>query len=89
MADKLYQAWFQAKQMLEDYTAGGIGALITAGGSSNLIADGSETDGRNRISGDNVFNLVTAVEEFIDYVEGGAVTTADRQVVITLPHVNG
>ena len=34
-----------------DYTAQGIAALVNAAGASQVIADGSATDGRPRITG--------------------------------------
>lgn len=87
MADALYQTYWQAKQFLTDYNADTIGSLINDAGSSNLITDGSETDGRTRITGGDIYNLITAVTAFIAFVENGAVATADRTVVITKPHV--
>lgn len=88
MADSLYKAYWQAKQFLLNYNSDSIGSLINDAGSSNLVADGSEADGRTRITGGDIYNLVTAATAFIAFVEGESVATADRTTVITKPHVN-
>lgn len=88
MADRLYSAWVEAQSVLQEYTSTNIGSLINDAGSGNLIADGSETDGRTRLTGGDIFNLITALTAYVAYVENGAVATADRRDVITKPHVN-
>lgn len=89
LADRLYQAYYESKEVLADYTAGDIGTKINDGGASNFIGDSSDMDGRTRITGGDVYNFITALQQFVAYVEGTAVTTADRTTVITKPHVNG
>lgn len=88
MADVIYSAYFRAKSVLADYNAGNIGTLIDNEGAGELIADGSATDGRTRITGGDIYNFITACQELVDYVEGGAVATLDRNTTITKPHVN-
>lgn len=88
IADKLYSAYYHAKSVIADYNAGDIGSKIDAGGAGNLIDDGSSVDGRTRITGGDVYNIITALQEFVDYYEGGVVTQADRTTVIAKPHVN-
>lgn len=88
MMDRLYSAWMQAVEVNQDYVSGGIGALITAAGSTETIADGSATDGRNVITGDDVLNAITAMNAYVSMVTGAAVSTLDRKDVITKPHVN-
>lgn len=88
MADKMYGAYYKAKSVVQNYNTDGIGALISAAGASNLIGDGSDVDGRTRISGDDIINFITALSAFIAYIENGAVSTANRIDVITKPHVN-
>lgn len=88
MAEHIYSAYYSAKIVLQAYNSGAIGSKIDAAGAGNLISDGSANDGRTRITGGDIYNLITACEELIDYVEGNAVTTANRVDVITKPHVN-
>lgn len=88
MADVIYSAYYRAKSVIADYNAGDIGTKINNEGPSELIADGSATDGRTRITGGDIYNFIGACQELVDYVEGGAVATLDRQVTITKPHVN-
>ena len=87
-ADRLVSTYWAAKELLSNYNAGNIGSLIDTGGAGNLIADGSEADGRTRIVGGDLYNLITAATAFVVFVEGGVVATADRLTVITKPHVN-
>lgn len=88
LADKVHKAYHVAKDVLTNYNTAGIGALVSAAGSSNLVGDGSAVDGRTRISGDDILNFITAMTALVAYVEGGAVGTLDRQSVITKPHVS-
>jgi hypothetical protein len=89
LADAFFQVYYRAKAANQEYNANAIGSLINAAGSGNLITDGSETDGRTRIAGGDVYNSVTFWQAFIAFVEGNAVTTAARLDVITKPHVHG
>lgn len=89
IADSLYKAYYKTKAFLEDYNSGNIGSKINDAGSSNLIADGSDVDGRTRIVGGDIYNLITAAQAFIDFIEGNAVATLARLDVIAKPHVNG
>lgn len=86
-ADQLYQAYYFAKQVLLEYNAGDIGTKIENAGAGEMLSDGSATDGRTRLTGGDIYNMVTALQEFVDYVEGGTVTQADRTTVIAKPHV--
>jgi hypothetical protein len=88
IADSLYSAYFRSKSILEDYASGQIGSLIDSAGASELVADGSDSDGRTRITGGDIYNIITALEQFVNFIEGQAVTTADRTDVISKPHVN-
>jgi len=87
VADRFYQLYFRCKQLLANYNAGDIGTKITLAGAGELIADGSDLDGRTRITGGDVFNLITAATAFVAFVENGAVPPANRIDVITKPHV--
>ncbi len=90
LCDALYKAYYKSKSAIEDYYNGGdIGTKIDTAGAGNLIADGSDSDGRTRITGGDIYNIITALEHFVSYVEGNAVATAARLDVIAKPHVNG
>ena len=88
MADILYSSYYRALAVINDYNSGDIGSKINDAGAGNFVGDGSDLDGRTRITGGDIYNFITALQELIDYVEGGTVTTADRRQVITKPHVN-
>jgi hypothetical protein len=61
IADLLVSTSAKVDAWIADYNAGGIGTLITAAGASENIADGSEVDGRQRITGTKVINLRAAL----------------------------
>lgn len=86
-ASKLRDVYWESKRVLEEYNNTGINAKVTAAGSTQVLSDGSQIDGRSRITGDDLFNFVTALQQFVLYVENGTVTKADRTGVITKPSV--
>ena len=88
MADRMFSLYLESQAFLAEYTAGDIGTQIDTAGAGEILVDGSAVDGRTEITGGDIYNLVGAVQEFIDFVENGAVTTADRVTTITKPHVN-
>jgi len=89
VCDDLYQVYYKAKSIIQDYNSGSIGSLINAAGAAEILSDGSATDGRTQITGNDIYNVITALSQFVAYVEGTSVSTADRREVITKPHVNG
>lgn len=84
LADLLFKAYYKALELDQNYVANNIGTLIDAGGASNLLNDGSLTDGRTRISGGDIYNFVTLISDLITFLE-----SPGRLDVITKPHVNG
>jgi hypothetical protein len=63
LADELFKAYNLITAFVAEYNAQGIGALITAAGASQIIADGSLTDGRSRITGGDIFLLKTYADD--------------------------
>ena len=53
------------------YLARDLSTIINDGGSTELIADGSATDGRTRCAGGDVFNLVTLMGDFQTFLTQG------------------
>lgn len=88
ICDKLFSVWKDSGETIQEYNSGNIGSLINDAGAGNNIADGASVDGRNILTGGDVYNVITALQQLINYVENAAVTTADRRDVITKPHVN-
>ena len=86
--DDMYSLYYKCKALVADYTAANIGSLINAAGDGNLVDDGSATDGRTRITGGDIYNVLTWAQQIVNFVENQAVTTADRASVISKPHVN-
>lgn len=82
IADKLYGAYYAAKNTHLEYFNQGIGGIIDAGGASNIIADGSSTDGRSQITGGDIYLLIGILEGFMAFLEanGRLAKLADIQV---------
>lgn len=57
--------------IIAEYNAKGLGTIINDGGSSNLIADGSASDGRTRVAGGDVYNLITLLTDLQTFVTQG------------------
>jgi hypothetical protein len=74
----------RVKAAKAEYIARNLGTIINDGGASNLIVDGSASDGRTPVTGGDVYNIQT----FFNNVEAvfDAVGVAD---VIAKWNVNG
>jgi hypothetical protein len=83
IADKLAEIDRDIAVIQEEYHAKNLGTVINDAGSSNLIADGSETDGRTRLTGGDVYNMVTLLSDLQGFVTEG------RRDVIAKWQVNG
>jgi len=62
IADKMAALYYALVAYQNDYAAEGIAAKIVAAGAGETVADGSDTDGRPRITGTTLqnFNAVVA-----------------------------
>lgn len=57
MADQVERFCSMLDAWLTDYGAQGIATLIAAEGASNNVGDGSDIDGRQRVTGTEIINL--------------------------------
>jgi hypothetical protein len=48
--------------LLETYNQRDLGTVINDGGAGNFVADGSASDGRTRVTGGDVYNLITQIQ---------------------------
>lgn len=64
------------------YNARDLGTIIEAGNAAELIADGSETDGRTRVVGGDVYGMITLINDFNLFMTQG------RQDVLAKWRVN-
>ncbi len=83
LADRLQTLALDAPLTEAVYTARNLGTIISDGGSSNLIADGSAVDGRTRCTGGDVWNLITLLQDLQTFLTQG------RKDVIAKWQVNG
>jgi hypothetical protein len=65
------------------YLARDLATPIEAVGAGNLIADGSQSDGRTRCTGGDIYNLVTLLTDFQTFMTQG------RKDVVAKWKVNG
>lgn len=64
----MFQLVHHAERAVGEYNQRDLGTIINAGGASELIADGSQTDGRTRVAGGDVFNEVTLMQDFLTFM---------------------
>lgn len=83
VADLLVQIDARSSDSIETYNARNLGGVIDAAGAGNLITDGSETDGRTRVVGGDVYNMVTLLQDFQTWLTQG------RKDVLSKWKVNG
>ena len=60
------------------YLARDLATPIEAAGAGNLITDGSQTDGRTRVSGGDIYNLVTLFTDFQTFMTQGRRDVLDK-----------
>jgi hypothetical protein len=87
LGDKLTQLIILTETALTEYNARNLGTIINDAGSSNLITDGSETNGRTRVAGGDVYNLNTLLGKFVEFIDDPAFP--GRRDVIAKWNVNG
>ena len=83
LADMLVRLNIRAAGASATYLARGLQSQINAAGSSNFVTDGSGTDGRTRVTGDDIFSFVTLLDNFVTFM------TQDRKDVLAKWKVNG
>jgi hypothetical protein len=81
LADQVERLRYAVVAYQADYLAQAIAAKITAAGASEVIVDGSATDGRSIITGTSLTNLKAAVDKMVtnltvDLVSGVGTTVA-------------
>ena len=83
IADLLTRLNIRNAAAVASYNARDLVTIINAGGSTNLITDDSETDGRTRCTGEDVFNFVTLLSDLSTFMTQG------RKDVLAKWNVNG
>ena len=65
LVNKLQNILLSAQQFQTDYANQSISSQITTAGGANLMADGSDVDGRPRVSGTQIQNLKAAIDQIV------------------------
>jgi hypothetical protein len=84
IGDRLNALDIRTAAAVAEYNARNLGTVINDGGSSGPVIDGSATDGRTVVTGGDVFNLITMVQELQTFF-----AVAGRRDVIAKWNVNG
>jgi hypothetical protein len=84
LGDKLKALDLRSAAGIAEYNARDLGTVINAGGSSGPVLDGAAVDGRTIVTGGDVFNLVTLLQDLQTFF-----AVAGRRDVITKWNVNG
>jgi hypothetical protein len=83
-ADAMARLDLIAPGIAAEYNQKLLGTVIDSGGSSNLVADGSAVDGRTRVAGGDVYNLITLIAAFRTFIDASG-----RRDVLAKWQVNG
>ena len=70
VADKLAQFYYLAKSVRDQWFARGMAARFP--NTTDVVEDGSAKDGRPRITGADVNNLITRLDEIVTSFEAGS-----------------
>lgn len=73
IADKFVGLKIRLDSAVAEYNARELGTIITAGGSTNPVLDGSATDGRTIATGGDVWNMVTLMQDMQAFMTQGRV----------------
>jgi hypothetical protein len=63
IGDRLTALDLRASAAIAEYNARNLGTVIDSGGSSNPVLDGSATDGRTIVTGGDVYNIITMLQD--------------------------
>ena len=84
IGDRLKALDIRTAAAVAEYNARNLGTVINDGGSSNNVLDGSASDGRTVVTGGDVFNLITLIQELQTFF-----AVSGRRDVIAKWNVNG
>ena len=84
LGDRLKALDIRTAAAVAEYNARDLGTVINAGGSSGPVLDGSASDGRTVVTGGDVFNLITMIQELQTFF-----AVSGRRDVISKWNVNG
>src|SRR3990172_2928615 len=82
-ADKMFGLYLWAKQVVDEWNATSMSALIT--NTSDVMMDNSDVDGRTQITGADATNVITRLQEIITDYE---VTSNAKLNTVVKPSVN-
>ncbi len=88
LANALWESYFRSDALVEDYDVVGIDTILGKAADEDLVADGSESDGRTRISAQDVRNMHKLLDEFKNFLDGEVQPGISRLQAIAKSHTN-
>jgi hypothetical protein len=76
LADQFIRLRIRCQAATAEYNARNLGTIINDGGASNVIVDGSATDGRTQRVGGDVYNFVTMIADYNTWMTQGRIDVA-------------
>lgn len=83
MADKLAQAYYQAKEIVNNWNSQGLASVLPPGNSS-IVADGSMSDGRHPITADNAYGIILQAQSIITSFEASNQTNLTSILLVAV-----
>lgn len=71
-ANVMYTAYFLAKELIADYDAGTITALMSGWGNTDTLLDGAETDGRTRVTKRDLLGMRQTMADLVAFLDADA-----------------
>ena len=86
LADTLARAYNLSKAIINEGTAQGLitGATPTIPNTSEQISDGAVIDGRPQIVGSDIYNVVTAAQTLISYMEATSNSNLNKVLKVSV-----
>lgn len=69
-ADRLAQTYYFCKEVLDEWYANDMGTTIPVDGGT--VVDGSETDGRHPVTGNDVTNVIVRCQDLVTDLEANS-----------------
>ena len=79
LADKLAQAYHFSRILQAQITAEGIDSLFAS--DKDVIEDGSATDGRSRLTNEDIKGLIGALDSFVGHFDGNP---SERDLILRI-----
>jgi len=88
LADSVYSSYYKSLSLVSDYVSGDIAGNLQKWASDDLVADGSEVDGRTRLTRQDLEYEYKILFDFIAFLEAEVTSGVSRLSIISKSHIN-